>query len=232
MFLKFTKNIRELHYLTILITQIILLLLIAVMWNHIILITLFVFGLLGVFGSVISTIWDRMLPRVLAIVFGLVAIIGGMPALFPDPMLWDERTALAISSFGYSAFIVIAIISIGKSVFVTDRVTANRIIGSICLYLLIGIFFAFFDGAMALTIPDFYNFGRSYSGSHLSHMIDMVYFSFSTLTTSGFGDITPLHPVAKIITVFEAIIGSLYVAVMIARLVGMHITQTHTGVKS
>lgn len=224
---RFAKRIRELHYFTILIAQIVLLCLIAVMQDHIVLVVLFVLGLFGVFGSAISTIWGRTLPRALAIAFGAIAILGGIPALIPTLPLWDVRTALAISSFAYSGFILIAIIAIGKSVFITDRVTANRIIGSVCIYLLIGLFFAFLIGAAALAIPHSYYFGQEGEGPLLLHTIDIVYFSFSTLTTSGFGDMVATHPVTKMLASFEAVIGSLYVAVMVARLVGMHISQSH-----
>jgi voltage-gated potassium channel Kch len=53
--------------------------------------------------------------------------------------------------------------------------------------------------------------------------VDWIYFSFITLTTVGYGDITPVHPIARTLAVGEALTGQLYLAVMIARLVAMEI---------
>ena len=50
----------------------------------------------------------------------------------------------------------------------------------------------------------------------------LLYFSFTTLTTLGYGDIAPLSPIARIWTVFEAIFGTLFLAILIARLVGLY----------
>jgi hypothetical protein len=54
----------------------------------------------------------------------------------------------------------------------------------------------------------------------------MFYYSFTTLTTLGYGDVTPLTPPAKSLAVVEAVIGQMYIAVLIARLVGTHISQS------
>jgi hypothetical protein len=56
--------------------------------------------------------------------------------------------------------------------------------------------------------------------------IAFTYYSFVTLTTLGYGDINPLSPQAGTLAILEAIIGQLYLAVLIARLVGMHISQS------
>jgi hypothetical protein len=54
----------------------------------------------------------------------------------------------------------------------------------------------------------------------------MFYYSFTTLTTLGYGDVTPLSGPAKSLATVEAIIGQMYIAVLIAKLVGTHITQS------
>lgn len=57
---------------------------------------------------------------------------------------------------------------------------------------------------------------------------DLIYFSFVTLTTSGYGDIVPLSQPAKFLSILEAVMGQLYLTIMIARLIGMHISQIRT----
>ena len=53
-------------------------------------------------------------------------------------------------------------------------------------------------------------------------LIDLLYFSFSTLTTIGFGDIVPLSPGAQVAAIFEGIVGTLFLAILIAKLVGVY----------
>ena len=56
-------------------------------------------------------------------------------------------------------------------------------------------------------------------------MQTFAYFSFVTLTTVGYGDITPVHPVARVLAVGEALVGQLYPAILIGRLVSLQITS-------
>ena len=63
-----------------------------------------------------------------------------------------------------------------------------------------------------------------YDYIHINFLVD-IFFSFITLTTLGYGDITPLSNPAKSLVMLEAIVGQMYIAVLIARLVGIHISQ-------
>jgi len=70
--------------------------------------------------------------------------------------------------------------------------------------------------------PDSFYF-RNLNGEHLS--IDMIYFSFTTLTTLGYGDITPVSYTAKMWSITEAMIGVMFLAVMISRVVSLFGTK-------
>ena len=59
-------------------------------------------------------------------------------------------------------------------------------------------------------------------------MRHLIYYSFITLTTAGYGDVYPVHPAARSLAVTEALVGQLYIAIMIASLVGMAL-QTRSG---
>lgn len=218
------SHVRQLHYLSILIAQIVLHLIIVFTQDHPLLILLFIVGLFGIFGTVISVIWNETLPRALALAFGIIAIASGIPLLFPGLSPLAVRASMGTGSLAYAGFILIATFSIGKSVFVSDRVTANRIVGGICVYLLIGTCFGFLFAGIALFVPGSLSLGPPEAPT-IGRLNDLMYFSLSTLTTTGFGDIRPIHPFTKFLASFESIIGSIYVAVMIARLVGMHISQ-------
>jgi hypothetical protein len=111
---------------------------------------------------------------------------------------------------------------IGGAVFGPGRVTLHRVQGAVVLYLNFALLFFFFYRLLYAHIPDAFGglpAGRIEQGAGAS----LLYFSFSTLTTTGFGDITPLHPMARSFANFEAVIGQLYPATLLARLVSLEI---------
>ena len=113
-----------------------------------------------------------------------------------------------------------------------ESVTMDLIYGSACVYFLIGFVWAIGYGLIELLIP-----GSFSVGGHVLTRIDYLnqygflndnlsYFSFITLTTLGYGDILPLSPPAKSAASLEAIVGQLYIALLVARLVGLHTSQS------
>lgn len=103
-------------------------------------------------------------------------------------------------------------------VFAGGTVNVYRILGAIAVYLVLGLLWANAYIFVHLAIPDSFNFGST-TPSGQPPSADMLYFSFVTLTTVGFGDITAVHPVARSLVVMEALVGQLYPAVLLARLV-------------
>ena len=94
---------------------------------------------------------------------------------------------------------------------------ADRIVAGICGYLLLGFFWSDF---YAVTMPAFANGFQTVDGLRsLSNSSETLYFSFVTLTTLGYGDIAPAHRTLRILAVFEAICGTLYLAIFISSLV-------------
>ena len=100
----------------------------------------------------------------------------------------------------------------------TEVNSYSDISNAISVYLLIGIAFGFLYSFIEIILPGsiVYNIDKvgDISG-------DMIYFSFVTLTTLGFGDILPVHKVAKVIVMIEAVLGVLYIAILIGHLVGL-----------
>lgn len=106
-------------------------------------------------------------------------------------------------------------------VFGHERVTSDTIAGSICVYLLIGIIWTF--AYQAIYFFDHSAFRNVATGSlSPAATVDLVYYSFSTLTTLGYGDITPLSKPARMFAVTEAMVGQIYLTVLVARLVGLY----------
>jgi hypothetical protein len=100
------------------------------------------------------------------------------------------------------------------------RINIHRIVGACGTFLLLGLVFAQAYKLIALYIPDAFAIGGVPAPPGAMEY-RTIYYSFITLTSLGYGDITPLHPYARSLAAFEAISGQLYLAVLIARLVGL-----------
>ena len=122
-----------------------------------------------------------------------------------------------VTALIYAIFLVMAIIEITKKLFSVRKVSTDTIVGGICVYILLGFLWALFYYLI-------YCFDKG-AFSFQVHSINpnLFYFSFTTLTTTGFGDIVPMDKVAMVLSSLEAIAGQMYLAVLIARLVGLHV---------
>lgn len=98
-------------------------------------------------------------------------------------------------------------------------VTVHRILGAIVVYLLFGLAWAKAYGLIEYLSPGAFKGALTTSGGFSS----FTYFSFVTLATLGYGDIVPVHPVARSLAAAEGILGQLYLAILIARLVSQEL---------
>ena len=108
-----------------------------------------------------------------------------------------------------------------RAVFGPGRVTYHRVIGAILLYLAVGLVFVALYAFVGVLAPGAFSGFQSLEPGRL--LSELIYFSFVTLTTVGYGDIAPLHPVARSLCNLEAIFGQLYPATLLARLVTLQI---------
>ena len=100
-------------------------------------------------------------------------------------------------------------------------VTGYRVIGGIAGYLLIGVTWAFAYQLLVEQAPDAIHFEAPLAPVAWRQLNDLIYFSFVTLTTVGYGDVRPVHPVVRSLAVAEALLGQLYLVILISSLVGM-----------
>jgi voltage-gated potassium channel len=128
---------------------------------------------------------------------------------------------LALSLLGFTSLVML------NSLIQSDEVSPDMIVGGICVYLLIGLCFA-----LSFNLLTEYDSGAfAYSGEAVvratsgdrSHDARLLYFSFVTLTTLGFGDIVPRSELAQMFAVTEAITGQLYLTIFMARLIGLFV---------
>jgi voltage-gated potassium channel Kch len=104
----------------------------------------------------------------------------------------------------------------------TERVSREKIFGALSVYLLIGFIWAILFFMVDFLVPG--SFRMAQEGTQTSAR--MIYFSFVTLTTLGYGDIIPLSAAARGLANVEALLGQLYLTVLVARLVGLYITHS------
>ena len=114
-----------------------------------------------------------------------------------------------------------------KQVLFTGPIDGNKIVGAICIYLLIGLIWALLYLLLAQTIPGAFN-GLEQVVWY-ENFADGAYYSFVTLTTLGYGDISPVTPMARFLVYMEAILGVFYMAILVASLIGVRITALHSG---
>lgn len=131
--------------------------------------------------------------------------------------LWMQLSLPLISPVIYTVFLTMSIFLLIKKIFSTEKVSSDTIKGGICIYLLIG-----FLWALLYYIVTFFN-PHAFSTPAVQDDISLFYFSFVTLTTVGYGDIHPISKMAMVLSNMEALVGQLYLAIFIARLVGLHI---------
>jgi len=125
-------------------------------------------------------------------------------------------------------WIVYAIVIIGKRLFVERKVTTNMIYGAVIAYLLAAVAFSFVFEVIELWQPGSFS-GLPDSAGPLALGDALLYFSLVSLTTVGYGDILPVSALARPLAVLEGVFGTLYLAVVIARLVGLHIGAAMSG---
>jgi hypothetical protein len=141
----------------------------------------------------------------------------------------DALTVVQILLQG--AFFGYVIWKMFRAILASHRVTINTVCASLCIYLLLGVLWALAyslvgvwdPAALTWTVstrqpPRIWRFGKGDAA--------VLYFSFVTLATLGYGDIVPTSPFTRMLATLEAITGQLYLAVLVARLVGMHIAES------
>ncbi len=138
-----------------------------------------------------------------------------LAALAVDLASWFVPVAEPwVESTGLLSLLLFLVVVLGHTLR-AGPVTHHRIQGGIAAYLLLGIVWAYAYSLLALARPG------AFAGavSAVDGPRGFFYFSFVTLTTVGYGDVQPVHPVARSLATLEAVVGPLYLAILIARLV-------------
>jgi Ion channel len=151
--------------------------------------------------------------------FAVAAMLLAIGLLIAARLLPSAEQARLNVRFEAAAWVTIGfalIWVVARAVFAPGQVTYHRIIGAVLLYLTIGLVFVGLFTLVGVVSPG------SFSGLRIDNApglaSELIYFSFVTLTSIGYGDIVPVHPVARSLCNVEGIIGQLYPATLLARL--------------
>lgn len=182
----------------------------------------------GLLGSVATSVSSHRAAKLLTLSLAGVGI-----ALWMLPTSAVTDAVDLVRHVCVIVFLAIAVVAMIRVIMEARRVTTDVVCASLCIYLLLGVTWGV--GYSAVAILD--------AGAFSSTLLDhkeliyrlgfgnpnvILYFSFTTLTTLGYGDVVPTSPVARGLSSLEAVVGQLYLAVMVARLVALHVTDAQT----
>ena len=156
---------------------------------------------------------------VAAMLVALAMIVAGAVLRIRSPSILD------LNLFA-GAWLIVGVTlawAVARSIFAPGRVTYHRVVGAVLLYLTVAIIFAAFFTFLGTLDPKAF-IGLSVQDSP-KLATQLIYFSFTTLTTTGYGDVSPVHPIARSLCNLEAIFGQLYPATLVARLVTLQLAH-------
>jgi hypothetical protein len=162
----------------------------------------------------------RRRTLVVAVILALPAFIGKWVNHFrPD---WVPTEVFLVTGLLFVIFVVAHLLGF---ILRAPRVNSEVLCAGISTYLLLGLSWSFAYLLVAQLAPDAFFLNNGTTTGHSLHGADAFYFSLITLSTVGYGDIIPVSNVARMLAAMEAITGSLFVAVFIARLVALYSSE-------
>ena len=160
---------------------------------------------------------------------GLVAGAAGVALIIHWTQHVMPGTGLSMmSAFSSLCFLTILAGVVFREVLNKGPITLHRVQGAVAVYLLLGLIWAFPYDMVLLSAPDAFH-SSELTVQHKTVTPPLIYFSVMTLTTVGYGDITPIHPMARALAMLEAVIGQLFPVILIARLVAMELQFRNSG---
>jgi ion channel len=171
----------------------------------------------GAFVSGVYAVSDKRAQWITALVLAIPAgVLNTVFAFRPDPQI-------AVPTLIFTnLFLVFTLVALLRAVIRAERVTHDTIYGALSVYLLMAIAWAAAYLLLVTIQPGAIAMDAARHPNHRMDWFDCVFYSFVTLTSVGYGDIVPMTAQARSLSVLEAVSGMMYVAVLIARLVGLH----------
>lgn len=148
-------------------------------------------------------------------------LVGACVALAPLVLFFDSTSLIGLTYLLPVALLVTATLPVTLSrILHHRRVTHETVLGALCVYVLIGLLFAF----LFLAVEDLGD-GSFFAQPGPHSQSEYLYFSFVTLTTLGFGDLSPAAGLPQALTVSDALVGNIFLVTLVARLVTLWVRQ-------
>ena len=155
------------------------------------------------------------------LIFAALAMLGYLAQLLAPNAAWQTLYLL-----GFLLFFAMASFLMLRDILVRSReVSADLIVGSVSVYLMLGLGFAFLYALLETLMPGSFGGLEAVQGGR-EPIAPLIYYSYVTLTTLGYGDVSPVTNLTMTMAYLEAILGQLYLAVLVARLVGIHVSRS------
>jgi Ion channel len=152
--------------------------------------------------------------------FGIAAILVLPAVVFRVLSLKTGRPEHLALTLGFNAvFYVFVLTSLLRYVFRLDIMSRDKLYGAVAAYILIAIFWSYLHALTQYFYPGAYTFAGA---PRVLDIGELIYFSFTALSTAGFGDIAPAVVQSRYLTVLEMVVGVMFVAILIARLTGVY----------
>lgn len=176
--------------------------------------------------AAILSLCQQRWPRLAALVLGVPALLGKWLAYMRGEPGIDLITLgdhfLEILFLGFVAVMIL------RTILADGRISLDSIFGAVCAYMLVGIACGTFYSAIEIVGPGSFEASGSLAGaleSKATREPVLIYYSFVTLTTLGYGDITPVSAPARTLSWLEAMMGQFYIAVLVAFLIGIRVSH-------
>lgn len=151
----------------------------------------------------------------------ITLIILGLP-WFLSEWTFTKSSRTIFTSMLFFIFVTITIL---EHILKAKEVTTDTLYGAVCVYLLLGIMWASIYGFLEYITPGAVFKGTDGEINTKLSTNELLYYSYTTLATIGYGDITSVTPVGRILSVLEAVFGQLYIAFLVARLISIYTTN-------
>jgi hypothetical protein len=184
---------------------------------------------LALIGSALHAISGRRWIRRFVIFAGLgVMLLGTLARELDLETVYPAGIMLRVVMYG------VIIVVIFNDVLKRQQVDMDAVLGVCCVYLLIGVAWQSVYTLVEWQIPNSFALPSGTPGSGVGHDLvsiqaDLIYFSLITMTTIGYGDITPISSPARVLSALQGVVAQLYVAIVIARMVGMELAHRRNG---
>jgi hypothetical protein len=186
-------------------------------------------------ARVFALVWLLMIISAVLVAarhwIAIAAMLGSSSvALVANLVRIDDPTPVTICIGSASVTVTMATLIwiVGHAVFGAGRITPHRIRGAIVVYLCLALFFASIYEVFLALAPGAIT-GTAVHGNYLLIGQGLVYYSFSTLTSTGYGDLVPVQPLVRSISNLESVIGQLYPATLLARIVSLELHSRQGG---